>query len=158
MTVARKMLSFLPDGDAWIAVLDCGHRRHVRHRPPLSNYPWIVDAADRAAHVGQPIQCDRCAARVWPDDAQPYRTTSTFDEHSIPAGFLSNHRTRVATWGRLEVLSGTLTLSFVEPLDERVTVAAGEWAAIPPELPHHVELSGPVEFRVVFCRCGEPNP
>jgi tellurite methyltransferase len=152
VSVPRKMLSFTPDGDAWIAALDCGHRRHIRHRPPLSSFPWIDDPAGRTAHIGQSIECGRCAQRIWPDDAQPYRTTPTFDENSVPAGLLADHRTRAGVWGRLEVLSGSLTLRFVDPLDDCVVVAAGESAAIPPELPHHVELSGPVEFRVVFCR------
>lgn len=153
--IPRKMLSFSPDGDAWIAALDCGHNRHVRHRPPLSSFPWIDDAEGRRAHVGQLIECGRCAQRIWPECAEPYHSTNVFDQHTVPAGLLADHRTKPRVWGRLEVLSGTLVLCFVEPLDERVTVATGEWAAIPPELPHHVELSGPVEFRVVFCRCPE---
>lgn len=151
------MLAFRPDGDAWIATLDCGHRRHVRHRPPLSSYPWIDDPAGRAAHIGLPIECDRCAQRIWPECAESYRSTAVFDADSVPAGLLADHRTRERVWGRLEVLSGTLTLCFVDPLNERVAIAAGEWAAIPPALPHHVELSGPVEFRVVFYRCPEPS-
>ena len=155
MTVAvpRKMLSFTPDGDAWVVTLDCGHRRHVRHRPPLSSFPWIDDPEARAAHVGESIECGRCAQRIWPDDAKPHRNTPVFDEHSVPDGLLADHRTRAGVWGRLEVLSGSLALCFVDPLDERVVVSAGEWAAIPPELPHHVELLGPVRFQVVFCRC-----
>lgn len=162
--IPRKMLSITHDGgdgdvgaDAWIASLDCGHRRHIRHRPPLSSFPWINDAESRDAHIGQMIECDRCAQRVWPECAEPYRSTKTFDEHTVPAGLLADHRTNARVWGRLEVLSGSLALCFVEPLDERLTVATGEWAAIPPELPHHVELTGPVEFRVVFCRCPEPT-
>lgn len=151
--IPRTMLSFSPDGDAWIASLDCGHNRHIRHRPPLSSFAWIDDPEGRDAHVGQLIECGRCAQRTWPEHAEPYQTTKTFDEHTVPAGLLADHRTKARVWGRLEVLSGTLALCFVAPLDERVTVAAPEWAAIPPELPHHVELAGPVEFRVVFCRC-----
>jgi tellurite methyltransferase len=156
--VPRKMLSFAPDGDAWVATLDCGHRRHIRHRPPLSSAPWIEHAEGREAHIGQWIECGRCAQRIWPECAEPYRSTKVFDEHTVPAGLLADHRTKKGVWGRLELLSGTLVLCFALPLDERVTVAAGAWAAIPPELPHHVELSGAVEFRVVFCRCPEhPN-
>jgi ferredoxin len=98
------------------------------------------------------IECGRCTQRTWPERAEPYRTTNTFDEHTVPAGLLADHRTKARVWGRLEVLSGALVLCFAPPLDERMTVTAGEWAAIPPELPHHVELTGPVEFRVVFCR------
>lgn len=65
---ARVMLRFHRDGDgAWIVDLDCGHRRHIRHRPPLSSFPWIDDAAARAAKVGQAIECDRCLRGEPPD-------------------------------------------------------------------------------------------
>lgn len=61
-TLARRIVGFQRDDEgAWIALLECGHRRHVRHRPPLSNYPWVVDAAERAAKLGAAIECDRCA-------------------------------------------------------------------------------------------------
>ena len=152
--VARTMLSFSRDGDAWIAQLDCGHRRHIQHRPPLSSYPWVDDPNSRATHVGQSIECGRCLQRSWPDHVEPaYTLTRTFTEHDVPAGLLAEHRTKPRVWGRLEVLAGELTLCFAEPLDERVTVGAGEWAAIPPELVHRVVLEGPVEFRVAFHRC-----
>ena len=152
-TVPRKMLAFARDqqGD-WTAALDCGHRRHIRHRPPLSVYPWIEADDERERHVGAEIECDRCARREWPDGVEPYKATKLFDEHTVPAGLLADHRTRAGVWGRLEVVEGSLTLCFVAPLDERTQVSAGDWAAIPPELPHHVELEGPVRFRVEFYR------
>jgi tellurite methyltransferase len=157
MAVARKMLSFERDessagAGAWVVLLDCGHRRHVRHRPPLSSYPWIDDADARAQAIGDRIECERCVQRIWPDDLESYHATAIFDEHTVPAGLLGDHQTKAGVWGRLEVLSGALTLVFVTPLDERVHVVAGEWAAIPPELRHHVELEGGVRFRVQFCR------
>ena len=44
--IARSMLAIeLDEGGEWIAWLDCGHRRHLRHRPPLSSMPWLLDAA-----------------------------------------------------------------------------------------------------------------
>lgn len=152
-TVARKMLAFERDDEGeWTTVLDCGHRRHIRHRPPLSSYPWIDDPEQRERHLGAAIECDRCVRREWPDTLEAYKATKLFDETDVPAGLLADHRTRAGVWGRLEVVEGTLELCFVAPLDERVRVSAGEWAAIPPELPHHVELAGPVRFRVQFCR------
>jgi tellurite resistance-related uncharacterized protein len=157
MAIARKMLSFARDesntgGGAWTVLLDCGHRRHVCHRPPLSSYPWIDDVDARARAIGERIECERCVQRIWPDDVEPYHATAIFDANTVPAGLLGDHQTKAGVWGRLEVLSGALALVFVEPLDERVRVAAGEWAAIPPELRHHVELEGDVQFRVQFCR------
>ena len=45
----------------WIALLACGHRRHVRHRPPLVERPWVLTPAGRAAMVGETLGCAACA-------------------------------------------------------------------------------------------------
>src|SRR5690606_27430989 len=152
-SIPRTMLSFerAADGE-WTVALDCGHRRHVRHRPPLSSYPWIDDPEGRAAHVGQLIECERCSQRIWPEGLASYRETAWFDAETVPAGLLADHNTRAGVWGRLEVEAGTLALCFAAPLDERVELEAGQWAAIPPTLTHHVELGEGARFRVVFHR------
>lgn len=150
--IPRHILGFETDvaGD-WLASLDCGHRRHIRHRPPLSEYPWVLDAAGRAARVGASIECDRCGRGELPDGAAPYRTTDEFDETTLPAGLRREHTTRAGVWGRAEVLAGRLR--FVMPVlaVDRV-IAAGDHAIIPPELPHRVEPLGAVRMRVVFLR------
>ncbi len=151
--VPRTMLSFVRAADRdWSVLLDCGHIRHIRHRPPLSSYPWIDDPQGRAAHVGQRIECERCSQRVWPEGVEAYRETAWFEADSVPAGLLADHRTRPGVWGRLELEAGTLALCFAEPLDDRVELTAGQWAAIPPALTHRVELGPGARFRVVFCR------
>jgi len=151
-TVSRNILGFAADaaGD-WIASLDCGHRRHIRHRPPLSEYPWISDAAGRAARVGAPIECDRCGRGELPDGAAAYRTTDEFDEVTLPAGLRRDHNTRPGVWGRAEVLAGRLRFVMPALAVDRV-IEAGDHAIIPPELPHHVEPVGPMRMRVVFLR------
>lgn len=153
MSVAREILAWTRDeAGEWIAELACHHRRHVRHRPPLSDYAWVEDEAGRAAHLGATIECGRCQQRIWPAELERYRETKIFDEHSTPAGLRADHDTRAGVWGRVEVEAGALELCFAAPLDERVRVSAGSWAAIPPELRHHLELDGPVQFRVSFWR------
>lgn len=63
------MTRFEQDEDgAWVAHLECGHRRHVRHEPPFAHAPWILDPAARAARVGQAIECVRCDRGEPPDD------------------------------------------------------------------------------------------
>lgn len=150
--VARHILGFATDhaGD-WVCRLDCGHRRHIRHRPPLSDYPWIVDSSARAAKIGAPIECERCGRGELPDDAAAYRTTAEFDETTLPAGLRRDHTTAVGVWGRAEVLAGRLR--FVMPaLAVDRELAAGDAAIIPPGLPHHVEPVETVRMRVVFLR------
>jgi hypothetical protein len=58
----RSIVAFHQDdqGD-WIAELSCGHRQHVRHRPPWISHPWVTTAAGRQAKIGQPFACAQCA-------------------------------------------------------------------------------------------------
>jgi tellurite resistance-related uncharacterized protein len=102
--------------------------------------------------VGKSIECGRCVTREWPEQLELYKVTRIFERETTPAGLLTDHRTKAGVWGRLEVLEGGLALRFLEPLDELASLHAGDLAAIPPELPHRVELSGPVRFRVQFHR------
>jgi len=44
----------------WIATLSCGHQRHVRHKPPLSNYPWVMTKEGRQGYVGVEVACRLC--------------------------------------------------------------------------------------------------
>lgn len=149
------MLALAPDPDepgAWIVSLDCHHRRHLRHRPPLSSVPWLADPAQRAAKLGATIECGRCAAREWPEGLERYRETRLFSDRDAPAGLRAEHSTKAGVWGRLELDSGQLALCFAAPHAARVELAAGHWAAIPPQLPHRLELDGPARFRVAFYR------
>ena len=44
----------------WIATLSCGHQRHVRHKPPLSNYPWVMTKEGRQDYIGVEVVCWLC--------------------------------------------------------------------------------------------------
>jgi hypothetical protein len=48
------------DAGEWVAELACGHAQHVRHRPPFQVRPWVLDDAERAARVGQRLECPLC--------------------------------------------------------------------------------------------------
>lgn len=157
LVVPRRILGFERDAaNEWIVRLDCGHRRHVRHRPPLSDYPWLADAAAREARVGAAIECGRCGRGELPEGAAVYRTTDTFDETTLPAGLRRDHTIRAGSWGRVEVLAGRLRF-VMPPLAIDRELAAGEHAIIPPEVPHHVEPLGAVRMRVVFLRAPAPD-
>ena len=57
----RAIVGFHLDDDGdWVAELDCGHRRHVRHRPPLFPEPWVLDADARRERIGSPLECRLC--------------------------------------------------------------------------------------------------
>jgi hypothetical protein len=59
--VQRAIVGYHQDeqGD-WIAELDCGHRQHVRHRPPLFPEAWILQAESRQKRLGRPLECRLC--------------------------------------------------------------------------------------------------
>lgn len=44
----------------WVALLACGHRQHIRHRPPLWPNPWVGQEEGRTAHLGTPLDCPLC--------------------------------------------------------------------------------------------------
>lgn len=46
----------------WVAELECGHARHVRHDPPWHDFPWITSAGGRAGRIGGLLACHRCDA------------------------------------------------------------------------------------------------
>lgn len=56
------------EGD-WVAELECGHTRHVRHRPPWFNRPWVVTAEGRARMRGYRLGCKACTEAGTDDEA-----------------------------------------------------------------------------------------
>ncbi|MGB5398568.1 MAG: DUF3565 domain-containing protein [Gammaproteobacteria bacterium] len=61
----QKIMAFNQDdiGD-WVAELACGHARHVRHRPPWQNRPWVLTEKSRAAMIGKELECGLCKKTV----------------------------------------------------------------------------------------------
>ncbi|HSG89915.1 MAG TPA: DUF1971 domain-containing protein [Pseudomonadales bacterium] len=87
-----------------------------------------------------------------PEQCEVYRSTPEFDETSIPAGLLGDHRTKAGTWGRIVVLAGRLHYHIVEPLPEHLLLEPGHDGVVEPTMLHRVEADGPVRFRVDFLR------
>jgi Protein of unknown function (DUF3565) len=57
----RAIVGFDQDevGD-WVALLECGHRQHVRHQPPFRERPWVLTPEGRAGRIGSPLDCGVC--------------------------------------------------------------------------------------------------
>jgi tellurite resistance-related uncharacterized protein len=87
-----------------------------------------------------------------PDGLELARTTDVFDEDSVPAGLLRAHRVASGVWGRLVVHSGALGFVFEDEPERVVEIRAGHHMVIPPNRPHHLELTGSVTFAVEFHR------
>jgi hypothetical protein len=59
--VRRTITGFVQDDEGdWVALLDCLHRQHVRHRPPFQDRAWVLVDAERHARVGTEIECPLC--------------------------------------------------------------------------------------------------
>lgn len=44
----------------WVAVLNCGHTRHVRHDPPWQTRVWAMTEEGRQQFLGTAMECKKC--------------------------------------------------------------------------------------------------
>jgi tellurite resistance-related uncharacterized protein len=154
--VQRKIVGFVADdvGD-WVARLECYHRQHVRHRPPLWPAPWVERAGERERRIGTLLDCPLCDRCELPDGLVVLRTTATWDEHTMPDALRRAHRVASGTWGRLRVESGSLRfVACTDPLTDAI-VGPGEVQGIPPDVEHRIEPRGRIRFAIDFL--GAPN-
>ncbi|MBX5496417.1 MAG: DUF3565 domain-containing protein [Bryobacteraceae bacterium] len=68
----RAIVGFHLDEEGhWVADLECGHTRHVRHQPPWTERPWVLTPEGRAQFIGFQLECVKCDAEgpgLEPDD------------------------------------------------------------------------------------------
>ena len=147
----RRITGFVEDeaGDP-VAQLECGHRRHVRHDPPLSERPWVLDPAERSARIGTLLGCARCQRRELPEGFIEYKRTATFTEETLPAGLRSRHTTKPGIWALIHVERGRLRYRIHEPFHEEQILEPGTAGVVLPDVPHEVEPLGPVRVAVAF--------
>ena len=149
----RKAVGFHQDADsAWVVELSCGHRQHVRHRPPLESRPWVNSKASRQSKLGAEFECSYCDMPPLPSDARPYKQTPVFDASNVPAGLLSAHRTKPGVWGRLVVVAGLLSYRVHEPAERVWLLAPGLSGVVAPGIRHSVALAAGTRFYVEFLR------
>jgi tellurite resistance-related uncharacterized protein len=152
----RSIVDFVQDntGD-WVAQLECFHRQHVRHSPPFRSAPWVLDDVARSERVGTMLDCSRCDRAEMPEGLTMVRSTDVWTEDTMPAGLRREHRVAPGRWGRLRVVEGELRfVAQTQPVID-VVIPAGSSQAIPPEVMHEVEATGPVRFFVEFLRPAE---
>jgi hypothetical protein len=60
-SMKQKITGFEKDEeDHWRAILECGHRQHVRHDPPITTRHWVLTPEGRDSRVGFELECKRC--------------------------------------------------------------------------------------------------
>jgi uncharacterized protein DUF3565 len=68
----RTITGFYEDIEGhFVAMLDCGHEQHVRHRPPFSERPWVLTEEGRRAKIGEAIDCRSCDESLDPGNQPP---------------------------------------------------------------------------------------
>jgi tellurite methyltransferase len=149
--VLRRIVGFdADDVGEWAALLDCHHRQHIRHRPPFLIAPWIDVEAERARRIGTVLSCPLCDRCELPADLTVLRTTTTWDEHTVPGALRRSHRLATGTWGCLRVLDGALRfVAETEPPTD-VVVDVRRPQAIPPDGTHHIDPRGRARFVIDF--------
>ena len=57
----QKITGFEKDDEGhWRAILECGHRQHVRHDPPMTTREWVLTPEGRDSRLGFELECKRC--------------------------------------------------------------------------------------------------
>lgn len=82
---------------------------------------------------------------------QPYKVTPVWTEQTLPPAIRAGHSTKAGTWGLLRVLEGEARLVFEDGSPPQIVTPALP-GLIPPEAPHHVEITGPAAMQVEFYR------
>ncbi|MFZ6649291.1 DUF1971 domain-containing protein [Undibacterium sp. TJN25] len=90
--------------------------------------------------------------KTLPDTVNHYKSTPEFNEHSVPAALQRQHTTAEAVWGRIRILEGKLLYRILEPAVEVITLTPELYGVVEPQVPHEVQLIGPVRFCVDFLR------
>ena len=86
-----------------------------------------------------------------PDDAHVYRSIGPFDAQSVPRGLLGKHDLKPGAWARLCVTAGSVKFVWDDSAGGSELLTAGVEMIVPPCVPHHLELCGPLEFTIHFC-------
>ena len=137
---------------AWVAELSCLHDQHIHHQPPFWDAPWVLDDAERSQRCGTLIDCSLCDRAELPDGLSRVRSTATWTERTLPAALQRHHRVAPGAWAVLRVERGELRfVASTHPGIDRI-VSAREGQAIPPDVDHHLALTGPVALHLEFFR------
>ena len=57
----QKITGFEKDEEGHCrAILECGHRQHVRHDPPITTREWVLTSEGRDSKIGLELYCKRC--------------------------------------------------------------------------------------------------
>lgn len=85
-----------------------------------------------------------------PKNVEFYKKTPIFNQETIPAGLLKAHTTKAGTWGKICITRGKLLYVIESDPQESIELSTYKYGVVEPEVPHHIEPLGEVEFFVEF--------
>ena len=141
----------IDDQGDWVALLNCGHRQHVRHNPPFTNRPWVTTEEGRKGRLEQTLNCLRCDRFELPAHFIPYKKTTVFTEKSLPESLKKDHANKPGVWAKIIVTEGKL-LYRVASLNVEIALAPSLPGIVMPEALYCVAPLGTVRFFLEFYR------
>ncbi|NER79296.1 MAG: DUF1971 domain-containing protein [Leptolyngbya sp. SIO1D8] len=90
--------------------------------------------------------------KTLPTNVTAYRKTPVFNEATIPAALLNRHMAKAGSWAKISIMSGQLGYRILSPVPETHRLNSDTPGIVEPQIPHHVEKLGPVEFYIEFYR------
>lgn len=146
----RTVTDWRPSQGGWVVELACGHTYQARTTTGLGPAGPNGHPAGGWPGVGGTVGCDRCDLAEPPAHLRLVRTSEEWGEETLPPGLRRRHRLGGGTWGLLRVHGGRLAFSMAcTPPIER-ELGAGECQAIPPGVPHHISVIGPLRCAIDF--------
>ena len=79
----------------------------------------------------------------------PYRSTSVFDETTLPDALRREHRTKAGVWGVIRVIEGKVRLQLADGGEEKI-LTPDQPGLVLPEQTHRVEPMGRMRMQVDF--------
>ena len=79
-----------------------------------------------------------------------YKKTARFTDENVPPALLSTHYTKKSSWAKIVVLSGSIRYLIEGENKEIIELSPLKYGVIEPQIAHHLELSGGVEFYIEF--------
>lgn len=90
--------------------------------------------------------------RTLPPGATLYKMVGPFDANSLPEGLKREHRLKAGAWGLLNLLEGEIAFVWDDADGGDVLLSAPATIVVPPEIPHHLQLTGPFSLSIGFHR------
>ncbi len=113
------------------------------------------DMQDRAKRIAARFSLMICNENLPEESAPPsaspvpYRISSLFDEITLPRALLGAHALKAGTWAIVRIEEGQVRYH-QDGMPDVKLLEPGMPGIVPPEIPHKLELAGPVKLRIEF--------